>query len=304
MTTGADRLHAEGPAVSPVVWGCMRVREQFADAGEIARFLGGLLDLGITAIDSADIYGDYEAERALGAGLRALGPSARLFTIVGKGGIALTSPDNRPDHRVKHYHGGPERLADVVNRTLADLGVERLAAFLVHRPDWLADPRETADALDRLIDGGKIAAAGVSNHSTGQLTTLASLRRRPVVTNQIELSVLRRTPLTDGTLDQAIVHGFRPMIWSPIGGGRLLYPQTDADHRLVATLTEVATAYGLAGPAEAAIAWVVRHPSRPVPILGSGKLDRLRAGLKAAQTTLDRQDWYHLWQTAAGQEVD
>lgn len=301
---GQDRLHPQGPRVSPVVWGCMRIRQQFSDVDALARFLAGLLDLGITTIDSADIYGDYEAERVLGAGLRALGPRARAFTLIGKGGIALVSPANRPDHRVKHYNSAPAHLSQVVDRTLADLGAEQLGAFLIHRPDWLADPEATAAALDQLVSSGKVGAVGVSNYSASQLNTLAGFAQAPVVTNQIELSLTHRAPLTDGTLDQAMALAFRPLIWSPIGGGRIVAPETEADHRLITALAAVASRYGLAGPAEAAIAWVASHPSRPVPILGSGKLARLAAGVTAARTGLDRQDWYSLWQAAAGREVD
>ena len=85
---------------------------------------------------------------------------------------------------------------------------------------------------------------------------------------------------------------FRPMIWSPVGGGRLLTSDESDVARVRDVLTEIATSYDLAGPAEAAIAFVVRHPAGGLPIVGSGKRERLDAALKAAAAVLDRQDWY------------
>lgn len=98
-------------------------------------------------------------------------------------------------------------------------GVERIDLLLIHRPDELMAVAETAAALDAVVAAGKVGHVGVSNHAPPRLDLLAGRLSAPLATNQIELSPIELAPLGDGTLDQAQTRGFRPMIWSPTGGG-------------------------------------------------------------------------------------
>jgi predicted oxidoreductase len=154
------------------------------------------------------------------------------------------------------------------------------------------DPDETGGALDGLIASGRTRYVGVSNMSPSRFDLLASCVKAPLVTNQIEFSPLFLEPISNGRFDHAIRHGYRPMIWSPVGGGRLLTGEDDLAVRVRARLSDIATRLGLDGPADAAMAFVTRHPAGGLPIVGSGKRERVDGAIKAASLIMDRQDWY------------
>jgi len=185
-----------------------------------------------------------------------------------------------------------EEINRSVNRSLEKLGIDHADLILLHRPDYLMDPTETGGALDGLISDGKTKFVGVSNFSPSRISLLAHGMKAPIVTNQIEFSPLHLDPISDGTFDTALRRGHRPMIWSPVGGGRLLTGDEPDVAKIRTVLAGIAETYGLDGPAEAAIAFVVRHPAGGVPIVGSGKRERMLGAIKAAATVLDRQDWY------------
>ncbi|MBC7521204.1 MAG: aldo/keto reductase, partial [Sandarakinorhabdus sp.] len=175
------------------------------------------LDAGITFFDTADIYGP-DNDEPFGASEALLGrvfkeaPGLRnRIVLASKGGIRMGVP----------YDSSPAYLREAVEASLARLGVERLDLWQIHRPDMLSHPAETAGALDALVDEGKIAAVGVSNHTPGQTGALAKYLRAGVVSTQPEFSPLATAPLFDGTLDRAMKHGLAVIAWSPLGQGRL-----------------------------------------------------------------------------------
>ncbi len=289
------RLHKDGPEFSAVIWGSMRSEEQFTSPHELAEFLRFLLDRGVTTLDTANTYGfpdPYTVEEFLGKALKETGLRDR-FEIVTKCGIQRVSP-HRTVNRIRHYDFTETEIRRSIDRSLNKLGVDHVDLVLLHRPDYLMDPEETAGALDALIAEGKTRHVGVSNMSPSRYHLLASKLKAPIVTNQVEFSPIHLDPISDGTFDTALIEGHRPMIWSPIGGGRLM----TGDDPYVATIRDILTAIaernGLAGPAEAAIAFVVRHPAGGIPIIGSGKRERLEAAIKAVNNPLDRQDWYEV----------
>jgi predicted oxidoreductase len=157
-----------------------------------------------------------------------------------------------------------------------------------------------AQAFDELRRAGKEAHFGVSNFTPAQFELLAS--RTTLVTNQVELHPLHLAPLTDGTLDQAQRLRLRPMIWSPLAGGALLTGQGDAARRVQAILHELGRRHGVSA-ASIAFAWLLRHPSRPIPVTGSHRIDALHEALAARSVSLSAQDWTEVWQAATGQEV-
>ena len=143
---------------------------------------------------------------------------------------------------------------------------------------------------------------GVSNHSPAQIDLLQSRLAIPLVTNQIELSVSNSAPLFDGTLEQAQLRRTAPMAWSPLGGGSLFTCSTPKAERLARALERVATSIA-AEPAQVALAWVLRHPSHPIPVLGTSRIDRLRSLVGAEQVALDRQAWFEILEASVGHEV-
>ena len=190
-----------------------------------------------------------------------------------------------------YEEGGRLELAE---KELAEIGV--IQEFLPRQMD--AD--EVALAFEALRAAGKVAHFGVSNFTPAQFELLAS--RTPLVTNQIELHPLQRAPLADGTLDQLQRLRIRPMIWSPLAGGALLTGQGEAERRVQAALARIAQRHGCAS-ATIAFAWLLRLPSRPVPVSGSHRIEALREALDALRITLDAQDWTEVWQAATGREV-
>lgn len=288
------RLHRNGPEFSSVIWGSMRSEEQFRSADELADFLRFLLDRGVTTLDTANTYGypdPYTVEEFLGKAIAKVG--RHKFEIVTKCGIQRVSP-HRPVNRVRHYDFTEKEIRRSIGRSLEKLGIDQADLILLHRPDYLMDPTETAGALDALIAEGKTKHVGVSNFSPSRYRLLASKLKAPIVTNQVQFSPIFLDPISNGTFDTAMIEGHRPMIWSPIGGGRLMTGSDEQTVKIRQILTAIAERNGLAEPAEAAIAFVVRHPAKGLPIIGTGKRDRMDAAIKAAALELDRMDWYEV----------
>ncbi len=287
------RIHKQGPEFSGVIWGSMRSQEQFPSVKELATFLDFLLERGITTIDTASVYGaPYTVERFLGQALKEHGGRDR-FEIVTKCGIRRVS-DLMPQHRVRHFDLSAGHIHWSVDRSLSELGIDVIDVLILHRADHLMDPDETAAALDEVVRQGKVRYIGVSNFLPSRLELLQSRLKAPIVTNQVQFSPIYLRPAGDGTFDLALKIGHVPMIWSPVGGGRLL---TSNDERIVEVrnlLTEIAARKGLPGPAEAAMAFVARHPAKGIPIVGSGKRERVDGAIQAINNPLDLQDWYEV----------
>jgi predicted oxidoreductase len=162
------------------------------------------------------------------------------------------------------------------------------------------DPDELADTFRYLLAAGKVLHFGVSNHTPGQLAMLR--KRHPLVTNQIEFSPLQMRALADGTLEQCVDLGLQPMIWSPLGGGRLFNGGDAQAVRVWAVLQDLATRHGVSVPT-VAYAWILRHPSRPIPVTGTRRPEGLREAVAALDLPLTSADWYRVWQASIGHEV-
>jgi predicted oxidoreductase len=174
--------------------------------------------------------------------------------------------------------------------------------LLLHRPDPLLDADEAAGALTRLVTQGKVRAVGVSNFAPHQVDLLASRLDVPVVTNQVELSVTATGALHDGSLDHAQRHRYPPMIWSALGGGDLFTSGDDRFVRIRDVLEEVGTAHGVSVGATA-LAWVLRHPARPVAVLGTMNPDRIADLAHATHVELERQEWFAILEASSGRAV-
>ncbi|MDB6071295.1 MAG: ydhF, partial [Verrucomicrobiales bacterium] len=178
-----------------------------------------------------------------------------------------------------------------------------LDCLLVHRPDWMASVDETAEGLNRLLKEGKIRSAGVSNYSASQFSALNSRMDQPLVTNQVEFNPLHMDPITDGVFDQCQEIRVRPMAWSPMAGGRLFEESDPAAARLHRVCAEMSERYDGASVDQMVLAWIMAHPSRPLPVLGTSKSARLQSAARAATLTLAREDWYGIWEAAKGHRI-
>lgn len=260
------------------------------------------LELGISTFDHADIYGDYSCEQHFGAALAAQPSLREKMQLVTKCGIKLLSK-NRPHHRIKHYDTGRAHLLASVDNSLRCLRTDRLDLLLIHRPDPLMDADEVAEAFNLLHASGKVLHFGVSNFTPCQYDLLASRVERPLVTNQVELSVLRMNPLNDGTMDHCQRHRVRPMAWSPLGGGRLFVGQGPQESRVREALKKVGDELGGATLDQVALAWLLAMPAKVIPVLGTGDLTRIRLATECERLPLSREQWFEIWSASAGHEV-
>jgi predicted oxidoreductase len=304
MTLGRQKLHPEGLELSRLVCGLWRAlqSEETREPIGLARWIDVCLELGITSFDHADIYGDYQVEALFGRALREWRGDRGRLELITKCGIMLKS-GQRPEHRVKHYDTGRAHILASVDGSLRHFGTDYIDLLLLHRPDPLMDADETAAALDAVCQSGKVRYVGVSNHTPEQVSLLQSRLSRPLVTNQVELSVLHLEPLHDGTVEQAQRLRMAPMAWSPLGGGHLFTGQGEREQRVRRALSEVAAEHGQDDLGAVAIAWLLRHPSHPVPVLGTSRVERLRGLARGASLALTRQQWFSLWEASAGRPV-
>ncbi|HUW52881.1 MAG TPA: aldo/keto reductase [Rhodanobacter sp.] len=284
--------------LSPIVAGLWRIAEWNLDVPARVRWIEQALALGITTFDHADIYGDYRAEALFGEALKAAPALRSRMRLVTKCGIRLRSAQRAV--RVNHYDTAAAYVRGQVEQSLLNLHAEQLDLVLIHRPDYLMDAAALAQTFATLTREGKVAQWGVSNHSTGQFALLH--QHHPLTTNQLELSPLAMQALDDGTLDQAQALGVRPMIWSPLGGGRLFTGDDAQALRVREEMTSIAARYGIS-LATLAYAWILRHPSRPHPITGTGRIAGLREAVAALCVQLDAQDWYAIWTASKGHAV-
>ena len=292
-------MTAQRPALlSPVVAGLWRMAEWNLDVPARVRWIEQALELGIDSFDHADIYGGGAVETLFGEALAAAPALRGRIRIVTKCGIRPDAPESGVF--TKHYDTSGDYVRGQVEASLRKLGVEQLHMVLIHRPDALMDADALAGTFAALTEAGKVAHWGVSNHAPAQFALLHD--RHPLVTNQVELSPLNMQALADGTLEQAQHLRLRPMIWSPLGGGRLFTGEDDQARRVREAMQPIADRHGVS-LATLAYAWVLRHPSRPHPITGTSRIEGLREAVAALDVPLSAEDWYAIWTASSGHRV-
>lgn len=291
--------------VSSLAWGMWRFAGD--DVGAAQALVEAALAAGINFLDTADIYGPdnnepFGASEVLLGRVLAGSPGLRdRMVLASKGGIRMGVP----------YDSSPVYLRAAVEASLTRLGVERIDLWQIHRPDMLAHPGETAVVLDALVTEGKIGAVGVSNHTPAQTSALAAHLRCGIVSTQPEFSALALAPLSDGTLDLALETGMGVMAWSPLGQGRLgsvdprpgrMQGADDRRARVVAALAAQGAAYGVSVQA-AAYAWIMAHPARPIPIVGSQNVARIAEAADAFKVRWTRAEWYGVLVASMGEDL-
>jgi predicted oxidoreductase len=295
-------LSKHGPDVSRVVHGLWRLAEWNKGKREIVDLIQSCLEKGITTFDHADIYGDYTCEDRFGSALAEAGIDRSAIQLVTKCGIKLVSA-NRPAHRVHGYDTSCSHIIASVEDSLKCLRTDYIDLLLIHRPDMLMDPREINEAFVRLRQSGKVHYFGVSNFLPSQFEMLASKLDVPLVTNQIEYSVLNLNAHADGSIDLCQKLEICPMAWSPLGGGRLFEDGSDRAKRLRETLRRIGRDLGGASMDQVALAWILKHPAKFVPVLGTGKADRIKRAVEALDLELSLEQWFEIRRDSLGQDV-
>ena len=315
-----------GPNATPVsriALGCMGLAGTWnpAEVGPehkrkaIAAFEAAL-EAGITFYDHADIYGGTACESIFKDCLAAVPGSRERIFIATKVGI-----------RSGYYEHSAEYVRQSLRGSLARMGVDYVDLYQLHRPDPLTHPAETAAVLDDMVAEGLIKTVGISNYYPQQTLALQKYLKAPIVSNQISISLLRLDPIYegaaggtatseaatcdagDGVLDQCLELGITPLSYSPLGGGWLSGRREVSDDtnpavkRTLDALREMAPAYGDATPGQLALAWLLAHPAKIIPLVGSNDPAHIHEAAQAANITLSRTDWYKLWTAARGARV-
>lgn len=295
------QIHPNGPNFSKLSAGMWRLNEWNLNVKELIQFIEGCIDLGITTFDHADIYGDYGNESLFGKTLKEQPKLREKIELVSKCGICLLS-EHHPQHEIQHYNTTSSHIKRSVEGSLKKLHTDYLDLVLIHRPDPLMEASEMADVFMNLIDEGKIKHVGVSNFTPSQSDLFQSKMDVPLVTNQIECSLLHTKPLFDGTLDQAQQMGASPMVWSPFGGGRMFNDNSEQGDRVRKLCSQLSDKYE-SEEDQIALSWIMMLPSKPLPVLGTGKLNRMKSAVDSLSITLERQDWFKLLEAARGYGV-
>jgi len=285
--------------LSPVAAGAWRLAEWQLSVDERLAWIEGCIARGLSSFDHADIYGGYQVEALFGEALARRPDLRPQMQLISKCGIKLVSTA-RPAHGIKSYDTSDAHVTASVEQSLRALHTDHLDLLLIHRPDPLLDADALAQTFQRLRRDGKVLHFGVSNFSPAQFELLHA--RIPLVTNQIECSPLHLAPLFDGTLDQAQRLRLRPMVWSPLAGGRLFNADTEQAHRVRWVMGEIGARLG-ASTTTLALAWLMSHPSQPIPVIGSRRLSVADEAMAATRLTLGSEDWTRIWCASTGHEV-
>ena len=300
------RISPAGPEFSRLIYGTWRILDDEDAANKTPQALmnrfKACVDMGITTLDTAEIYGLYLVEEAIGGALKIDKVFRDKIEIVTKCGIYVPCSFH-PERKTAHYNITSQRIVKSAEKSLRLMGIDHIDMLLVHRPDWLTSADETAEGLNKLIKDGKIRSAGVSNYNVHQFDLLNSRMDQPLVTNQVEFSLLHMEPIYDGVFDQCQRHRILPMAWSPLAKGALMAKDDAAAIRLHEKAAELSMKYGGATLDQLAYAWIMAHPSCPLPIIGTNKIERIQACAKAVDIQLEREDWYALWVAAKGHGV-
>lgn len=285
-------LGKSGIEISSIAWGMWRFAGLEMAAARAA--IDAAFEAGITLFDTADIYGfgdqGFGAAEALLGKVFAEAPAMRdKMVLATKGGIIPPAP----------YDSSAAYLTEAIDKSLKRLRTDRIDLWQIHRPDILTHPHEIARVVEDAHKAGKIRAFGVSNFTKEQIAMLAQFSSLPIVSTQPELSALRIDTIENGELDQAIAMDLAVLAWSPLGGGRIGDPIDKREQDVAAALSGVAASHGVSRTA-AAYSWIMAHPARPIPIVGSQNPLRIAEAADAFKVKWTRADWYNVLVAARG----
>lgn len=250
----------------------------------------------ITTFDHADIYGAYTTEADFGTAFAESGIQREDIQLISKCGIQYMC-DKRPN-KVKHYNYSKDYIIWSAENSLLNLKTDYLDVLLLHRPSPLMQPDEIAEAISILKQQGKIKDFGVSNFTASQVALISN--RLEVSVNQIEFSLTQHQAMHDGTLDDMMRNNILPMAWSPLGS--TFKKDTDQTQRIKKQLSELKETYN-ATEDQLLLAWILKHPSKTHPVIGTTSKERISNAAKALTIDLDLEDWFLMLVASQGHKV-
>ena len=308
------------PGASRLVLGCMGLGGGWnttpltqQDEQQAFALIEAALDCGINLFDHADIYTFGKAEAVFGRYLQAFPAQRQQLLLQSKCGIKLGNAE-----QPGHYDLSKIAILAAVEQSLERLNTDYLDLLLLHRPDPLMEPDEIAAAFEQLQQQGKVRHFGVSNMGWPQLQLLQRSLTVPLVVNQLEMSLYRHHWLEEslltgmpegagchfgyGTVEYCQREQIQLQSWGSLAQGRYFSARADetaaeqATRQLVAKLA----AEYQSTPEAIVLAWLLRHPARIQPVLGTSQPARLAAAVRAEQLDLSRLHWYQLYIAARG----
>ena len=263
---------------------------------EMTEMINFCYDQGITTFDHADIYGDYTTEKAFGDAFENSDVNRGNIQLISKCGIQYVGETR--SNTIKHYNYDKDYIIWSVETSLKFLKTDYLDALLLHRPSPLMRPDEIAEAITSLKKSGKIKHFGVSNFTCSQMNLIRS--KITIDINQIEFSLTHFETMFDGTLDYMVEHNIRPMAWSPLGA--IFKEESDRTKRINLILEQLSKKYE-ATHNQLLLAWIKKHPSGILPVVGTTNKERLSNALQSVNIALEKEDWFALLVASQGHKV-
>ncbi|WP_230934815.1 aldo/keto reductase [Psychroserpens luteolus] len=251
----------------------------------------------ISTFDHADIYGGYTTEAEFGNAFAESGIQRDTIELISKCGIQYLS-DNRPNNTVKHYDYSKSYIIWSAESSLKHLKTEYLDVLLLHRPSPLMQPDDIAEAVSNLKERGLIRSFGVSNFSPSQVELLST--SVDISVNQIEFSLTQHEAMHDGTLDHMMTNQITSMAWSPLGS--VFREDNEQTRRIHRQLGELLEKYD-ATEDQLLLAWILKHPSRIHPVIGTTNAKRISNAIKAVDINLELEDWFKILVACQGHKV-
>lgn len=300
MTITQAPIRLGGLPVSELIAGFWRLRHWDMSPQALLGFIEQLLDMGVTTMDHAMVY---RSEQPFGQALKLKPELRQNMQIISKCGIRPMGFGDLGAEAVNHFDSSRESIIESAEASLRALQTDYLDLLLIHRPDFLMDVYEVAEAFAHLKAQGKVRYFGVSNFTVPQYELLNSAWSDGLVSNQVEFSPYHMQALESGVFEQCQAHGTRPMLWSCLAGGQLLNPSDDKGQRILAALASVAEQIGAQSLDQVIYAWVRALPCHPLALLGTSNIDRVASAVASTQLTLSREQWYAIWEASNGAPV-
>ncbi len=285
-----------------IIHGHWRLLDWNLTPDELLSFVKEIMDLGITTIDTADIYGGYRCEEAFGEALKKEKSLREKLTIVTKCGIIIPTK-NRPQYRTHHYDLSRKHIIESAERSIKNMDCDYLDLLLIHRPSPVMDPAEIAEAFRELNQSGKVKNFGVSNFTPSQFNLLDSYVELPLATNQVEISPMNLESFQNGNLDHLMLKGVAPMAWSPLAGGDLFSKDNPRSAAVRKALLKAGENHDETRLDTLAYAFLLNHPARILPIVGSGKIDRVQNAVDALKIKFTQEDWLKVYEASLGEDL-
>ncbi len=250
----------------------------------------------ITTFDHADIYGGYTTEKAFGKAFIESGIQRDQIQLITKCGIKYVTESR--NYGIKHYDYSAEYIIWSVENSLKNLKTDYLDVLLLHRPSPLMEADEIAKAIDKLKNQGKLRSFGVSNFTSSQTELIR--QKIAVDFNQIQFSASQLDAMTDGNLDYMQQHQITPMAWNPLGS--VFREKNEQTIRLNLLLENLSQKYDVE-PDTLLLAWIMRHPSQILPVIGTTNPERIKNAVLVSSLILELEDWFSIWVASMGNKV-